>query len=229
VSRPDEDAREAARMLPDLADRLRAEERGWRRLRAWPTPARRGATVLLLAGIALLVFLAKGRTDLDAYPAARLAIGIALLTAAAVLLAWTLLHPLHRRPLGRLRVAAALGAAFLLPLALALAPAAHAAVLAHPESFPTGAPGFWARALACLAFGTATGLPVAIFARLADRRAGASGRAWMAAALGGLAGTLALLLHCPIVSVAHRLAGHATVPLVAAALVLAAGRLLRRG
>jgi len=227
VNRHDDDAREATHLLPGLAESLTREDRGWRCVRSWSTIARRNAALATTVAVAIGVALLEPRGDLAVYPAVRLGIGIALLAGASALLVWTIFHPLQRRPLGAARVAAALAVALALPVVFALAPAPHDEVLNHPESFAGQGPDFWPSALACLAFGTALGLPVALFVLVGDRRSpGAAARSWMAAAQGGLAGTLVLLLHCPIVSVGHRLAGHTLVPLAAAAILFVAVRLL---
>jgi membrane-associated PAP2 superfamily phosphatase len=96
-----------------------------------------------------------------------------------------------------------------LPLAHADAPLAYA---------PAGKT-FVALALACFTFGTALAAPILILLWALDRQAHrARGLAVLAAAIGGVVGNLALLLHCPITGVGHMLVGHASIGFVLVAL-----------
>jgi len=88
---------------------------------------------------------------------------------------------------------------------------------------------FGPRAMGCLIFGTLLALPTMLFLVAASRRPhiGAVGIALTAGA-GGIVGTIGLLLHCPLVSVSHRIAGHGAVGLVATALLAIAAVLVSR-
>lgn len=208
---------DAADLLSGLRARLE-EERSLRgRVRGLPTPVR-----LLLAGMALAVpaILAAAlilRPDLDAYPTVRFTLSVVAYAGLALAGAIVFLRPLHRR---RLRARTRLGLAalaLLLPAALALAPRAHFALAAHPESFADRGDAFLGAAATCLILGALFAAPLLLALFLADRRdRPGPGRILLAAGAGGLAGNLALLLLCPLVSPSHLLAGHATVPVLLA-------------
>jgi hypothetical protein len=121
------------------------------------------------------------------------------------------LRGLHRPPLGASLRGAILGAAVGVPLALALIAPAH---VSHPASLGGGGDELIRRAVACLVFGVACGAPVLAGAWFVGRST--LGSAPLAVAAGaGVAGALALQLHCPITAPPHLLLGHATVvPLV---------------
>ena len=126
------------------------------------------------------------------------------------------------RRIGVLARAGAAAIGFAVPLAMALLAPAHTV---HAASLEGQGADFWPRALACLGFGLAIAVPVLVTAWLLERFPGARPMLWvLASGLGGLAGNLALHVHCPITSMAHLLAGHASVGVVLLALLLVAVR-----
>jgi hypothetical protein len=115
--------------------------------------------------------------------------------------------------------AVAIGA-LLAPTLFALLPEAHHERLLHPESFADEGAQFWIRVVGCLVFGSLLALPFMASIALLDRRDRLGrGRALLVALAGGATGNVALLLHCPLVSRDHILAGHATVPVFLALLL----------
>jgi hypothetical protein len=99
----------------------------------------------------------------------------------------------------------------------------------HPESFEGVGADFVRRAVACLVFGVLIALPLTVFAAAAGRRpCGGTLRIALIAGAGGVAGALGLLLHCPLVSVSHRVAGHGGVGLVVALMLAAVLLAMRR-
>jgi hypothetical protein len=205
-------------------------ERGLRaRLRSTRTPVRIGIVLVTTALVLGLIAAARVRPDLDAVPPRLFAAGLAVLAAGLLASAVLLLRPLYRHPLRTGALGTVAWIAFVLPAVLVVAAPLHQAVGAHPESFEGTGADFWPRALACFLFGCALGLPVLLVLLLVERRANLGwSRILLLAAAMGLVGNLVLTLHCPLVSAGHLLAGHATVPLGALA-ILAAGRLVRRG
>ncbi len=165
-----------------------------------------GFGVLFPAAVGLLSL----RPDYRVHPLFQLSIYGAVLIALAVMLAWRATRPEHivERPRTWLWVALALVG----PVLLALLPPAHHA---HPISLIGAGPNMVPIALGCLGFGVFIGVLPFLVTRLVDR-----GERWMgdglfaAAMMGGVAGNLALVLHCPVVWTSHQLLGHATVGLV---------------
>lgn len=215
-------------LLPGIEEAIRADARGWRALRAWPTGRRIAAAAALLSLLNLLVVLGSPRTDLDALPVGRLIAAVAALLVSGLAAAVLFLRPLQRRALDPRATGAAALLLTILPLAFALVSPGHDELAAHPESFVGVGADFVPRALACLLFGTLVGAPVAGFLLVVDRQPQASaGRLLLAAGAGGAAGTLGLLLHCPLESVAHRLTGHGAVALSVPVLLAAVHAVLR--
>ena len=216
-------------LLPDLRAQMAAEDRGWRRLRSWSTPLRHGTAMALLLALELLVLVATPRLDMNAYPVLRLVAALTVLIGAASLGLRRFLHPRFVRAPRLTRVATTATLLLLVPVAFALLPGPHAAVHLHPESFEGTGADFVPRALACLVFGTLVALPTMLFLFAANRTPRLDPvRVALAAGAGGLAGTIGLLLHCPLVSVSHRLAGHGGVGLAAAGVLAIAAVLVNR-
>lgn len=216
-------------VLTDVRGDIARERRGWRSARSWSTPAREAAVMAVVVAVTLAVLFVTPRLDLAAYPRPRLL----ALTAALVLCLAAALRELFR-PQGlrarRAGLAIASGAALLLvPLGAALLPAPHGHVHLHPESFEGTGADFVPRAVACLVFGLVTATPALLASLALSRHASLSGaRIALAAGAAGLAGTLGLLAHCPLVGVPHRVAGHGAVGIVVALLLAAGTALVRR-
>ena len=85
----------------------------------------------------------------------------------------------------------------------------------------------WAHASPCMYMGLLAGIPVYGIARLLDR--GAFLAPLLAAAAAGLAGNVALQIHCPMADPWHNLAGHASVALLFVGGMLLLERVLARG
>ncbi len=207
---PNDDERFAAlEAALDAPPTLRA------RVSAWSTPRRQALLLAASTLVPLVITLTWLRVDWAVYPAPRLAAELLLLASLILLVGWRLLRPLFLPPLPLwVRPLLLLAALALLPL-LALAPLAHQA---HPASLDgTGARLLPAAAI-CLGLGLGWGLPAAGIAFLLDRAPGVSA---LALVLGGLTGTLALQLHCPMVAPGHLLLGHGSV--VALGLILGLG------
>ncbi len=216
-------------ILPDLEAAIRADDRGWRRARSWPTNVRRAAAMALLLALDAVILFGSPRTDLEVLPVVRTLAVIAGVLVCAALAAALFLRPLDRRPVRRSTFGSAVAALTILPLALALLPAAHHDLGAHPESFVGAGADFWPRAIGCLLFGSLVGAPVAAGLLLVDRRPRTGpGRLMLAAGFGGAAGSLGLLLHCPLEVVTHRVTGHGAIAVAVALLLALALRLIRR-
>jgi len=190
------------------------------RLRELSSPRRAGiaALVVFTTGLATLLLLA--RSDMESVAPLRLVGGVVGFGLAGVAIALVVLRPLHRRPLPGVVSGALVACALLAPAAFAFLPEAHHERLLHPESFADEESRFWGRAGACLLLGSLMALPfLAVVAAMDRRNRLGRARAFQIAVAGGAIGNLALLLHCPLVSHGHLLAGHATVPVFLALLV----------
>jgi hypothetical protein len=182
-------------------------ERG---VQAWVRSRSRAERGLMILGVAGLVagstFLVAPRPDLYTYPRVRMLATLAWFLVAGGVATWIALRPIYlpRPPRGLVLAAAAF--AILGPIVTALlpeVPMAHAPV--HRV---------WPWAYGCFASGITAALVVLVISRAFDRGgAHAGGQIVLAAAAAGLAGTIALQLHCPINYPLHLLLGHATVPL----------------
>jgi hypothetical protein len=84
----------------------------------------------------------------------------------------------------------------------------------------------FAHASPCMYFGLLAGVPVFAVARLLDR--GAILGPILAAAAAGLAGNVALALHCPLATPSHNVAGHASVAVLFVAGIAMVELVLRR-
>jgi len=203
-------------------------ERGFRaRLRALPTRTRGALVAAGFAAVALSIGFLAPRSDLAVYPRLLLVAGIAGLSGFAAYAAALLLRPMQARPVSARRILAIAAAAFGVTLVLAL-PEAHGFLHLHPESFRGVGDDFARHAALCFTYGMVTGLPFVALLFAVDRR---ERRPWpdvlLFAAAGGLAGNLALLLHCPLVAPAHLVAGHVPVTLGFLVLLLVQARLRR--
>lgn len=186
------------------------------RLRSLSTRLR----VLLLVLAVLLVtafnvFFAL-RTDAPVFPFARMALSLVALAIPAVLAGMLVLRPLFVPRPGRAVLPTLVSLGVFIPVVLAFLPAAHDLAHAHPESFEGAGVDFWPRAIGCLIYGSIMGSPILLALFLLAR----GGNGPLVTVLGGLtaaalAGNVALQLHCPILSHAHLLVGHAGVPIIA--------------
>ena len=181
------------------------------------------AVVLLLTAVGG-VALQGIRPDIGSYPALRMGgVLVVLVASTAAALAVTL-RPLHRPPLQPLAITGAAVAALGMPILLAVVPEA---VTGHMASMSKGA--FWSTAAGCFLMGTGAGVLLFVLLRAMDRRSRTpAALIVLSAALIGLAGNVALQLHCPLTAPMHLLAGHASVGVVWAAIagvaVIARGR-----
>lgn len=205
------------RLWSELASQVEQETgpRAW--LRSRTTPVRTALALCIPAMAAIVYWATRRRVDWDVYPQTRMLVEIGVLVVTLWLVARAELRPLQHaaKPVARASTAIL---AFLVPIAIAMLAPAHTSHAASLEG--TGA-DFWPRAMACLGFGLSIGLPTLIVARLLERHPGGSPTLLlMACGLGGLAGNLTLLVHCPIVHWSHLLVGHASIGLVLLPLLL---------
>lgn len=218
-----------AQLFSGLEGQLEAERGVGAWLRSRPTMQRVGLALAAIA-TAIVLGLLKRRVDFPVYPKLRLALELAapLLLIGLALRAW--LRPLHK-PAPRFDVTPwLLGVVLLLPVVQALLPVAHQAAGAMGGMGMKMGHGLLRGAIGCLLWGLALGLPAALLVRALGRGGGRSaGRsAVLAAAIGGLAGFVALHLHCPSTDVGHLLLAHAPIPALAALLGAVVSLLGRR-
>jgi hypothetical protein len=141
--------------------------------------------------------------------------GLALLY---LLMVWFALLPAYKPTPQQVVIVglAALGLA--LPFVQGLLPIAHDL---HAMSLQGAGDDLVSKAVACFVFGSILAIPPLVIVALLDRDRQASGfRRLFTALCGGMAGLLALQLHCPITQPIHLIWGHAP---VAAGMVLMVG------
>lgn len=176
--------------------------------------ALRVAVLLVFAlAVCLVEVAAFSRPDLRLVPR-QVLLGLGLVTLPTLLVgAFVAFRPLHKPPLAAWLVR------LLLVLALAIPVLASTAAYRSPHPLAARGVGYelvpWA--LACFGHGAAVAALFAGVVALLDR-GGRHTTPLLAAGLGGLFASFALELHCPVVHVAHRLLGHATVGFFALAL-----------
>jgi len=187
-----------------ILDDIRAERGVVAALRERSRSTRLAALALLVGAEAWFMYTYLRRMDWADYPPWRMALIAGGFAAGALVLGWVALRPMYRPP--PRRAGAILGAALLLPFAVALLPA-----LPTPHLPRFTYPGF---AFRCFAYGACLAWPVILWVRTLDRGGHAFG--WAAAVAGGYAGLLGLQLECPVNDPVHLLTGHAIVPVGAA-------------
>ena len=204
--------------LPDFAgleaelEREIAQEVGPRAaLRALSTGRRYLLITLALALLAGLTWMLRPRLDLEVYPAGRMVLVLAVISALVLASFVIALWPLSSRlPSARVRRLPAL----LGPLALALLYSLPAAHTAHPASLqPEGAAAIFVRALPCLALGSGVSFLVLLLLRAFDR--GGLPASLGLAASAGLFANFLLQIHCSVTAPSHMLIGHLGVALLA--------------
>lgn len=178
--------------------------------------------ILALAGLILATW---RRVDLAVYPLPRLLASAGMLVAACLACLDLVLRPLHRKPVPAPWAAILGGMALVCAALVAASPAAHGD---HPDSLLGVGADFWPRAAACFGFGLVAAL-VLLAGVWAIERSGLRRRRPAALALLAAAAfaNLLLLLHCPLVAPAHKLAGHASL-FLPALLAVGLGAALRR-
>ena len=189
-------------------------------LRSRPTWLRRSMILGMATAISVFMLVAMRRPDLGSYPVGRLLLELGLLVGALALAVGVAVRPRLDVPSGRL-AAALVGLTILVPVLLAVLPQVHTD---HPASLLGVGSDFLRRAVGCLVWGLMMGAPTAIIAFLARRDGGGEPRRdLLLAGAAGLAGVIALDVHCPITDGNHLLLGHATVVVAVVAVIAVAG------
>jgi hypothetical protein len=205
--------------LEELFQGVQAKVANEKGVMAWAR-SRSTTTRLLVAAssvAALVALSAVGipRTRFAPIPVERFVVVFGALAVLAAILLRVGLRPAHAPAPPDRSILVAIAAGLLLPIATALLPAG-----AHPFDHYVQYTKTQAM-VGCFVIGAFTGVLVVLVLRALDRHAHDSRPAGVLAAVtGGVAGNLALELHCPVTAPAHLLLGHATVGLM---LVLAYG------
>ncbi|HEX4335699.1 MAG TPA: hypothetical protein VH062_07265 [Polyangiaceae bacterium] len=198
----------SAELLNAIESDVRRETGVVAKLRALPTARR-----VLIGIVATMVFavgtaLVRPRWSFGPMPEERVGLVLAVLGVLITLMVWLGLRPLQAAPLGRRALLASVTASLLVPVLFAATPPGA-------ESSALGDPGMVKGIMSCFLFGALPGVLFVLALRVLDRNAHhAASAALLAAAGGGLAGNLALEMHCPSVAPLHLLLGHATVGVV---------------
>jgi hypothetical protein len=200
---------DAGALFEGVAEQVAAEKglAAWLRNRA--TPERLGIAIISVVAISLLVLLLTGRVDWPVYPLPRMGWMLGGLGLLYLLMVWIALLPAYKPTPQRVVIVglAALGLA--LPFVQGLLPMAHDL---HTMSLQGAGDDLLSKAVACFTFGSIVAIPLVVIVALLDRdRQGSGFRRLFTALCGGLAGILALQLHCPITQPIHLIWGHATV------------------
>ena len=197
------------RMMESMAQRVEQERGATAWLKSLSSPKRLGIALALIAVEVAVTFVLAPRADLGVYPVLRMVVAVGAMGALAMWAASVMTTPLHSRQLGSFWSWATISAAPVLVGVLSSIPVVDAA---HPASLAGRGDAFVPAAAACFIFGVIIGVPVIVMGAVMERRSRWPLRqALTAAAAAGLAGNLALQLHCPITAPAHLLAGHASV------------------
>lgn len=215
-----EDALWANEVFSDLEQQAKTQEHSVANaLSTWPTWARTAIVLLTSMTTIAIVFMMSPRRDLHVYPPARMALALTTMGMLSLWLGGDALRSWHRPALTstgtRIRIAVAVG--LLVVLSILPAPVELSPYTNPPRGVP-----LLVHASSCFFFGLMVALPTFAMCYLAGRKAPFT--TWVAAAVAGLVGNLALQLHCPITEHAHLLAGHASLGI--AALGFAAALLL---
>ena len=205
-------------LFEEISNDLAAERglRAW--LRSRSTPVRRALALGVAAVVVVATVAIWGRADLSVHPRQPLVLELALLLAfCGAAIALGVRRDLSPPPLGA--TLAVVGLGLLVPWLSVLLPLVNDA---HPIPMAGVGEDLAPPAVACSTWGLAAGVPSLVMLGLGERLGGC---AWWRDALfglaAGLAGLVALQLHCPATQPAHLLAGHA--PVVAAWVVLWVG------
>lgn len=207
-----------ARDFASVVAKLEEEDGLRAALRSLPTPARflLGMTASTL--VAVVFFFVWLRPDFSAFPSVRMWVTLASLIVATGAGLWIALRPAHRAPLGRRVIAGVAAALMLATLIPGLLPMV-------PDGDETQR-SFLVAALICLGIGSAAAIPGLGALYLVAREDRWNIDSALFAALGlGLAGHLALQVHCPIDDPLHILTGHSGVAAIALLAVFIADRL----
>lgn len=186
------------------ADLERGSSSPFAKLRELATPVRIVLASLASFAAASLVGVTACRADLASVSVARLVAESVLFAVTLVATIALAMRPAHRPELDRPRLAVALG----LGLAVAFLVAFFPPPAADVGGFGPIPPPDWTAGLPCLTIGMLVGIPSYLVARALDR--GTSRTAYFAASAAGIAGNLALTMHCPLGDVGHRLSSHAS-------------------
>ncbi|RJO71885.1 MAG: DUF1109 family protein [Myxococcales bacterium] len=199
---------EVSRLKGDLDARLKAERGLASRLRSLATGKRLGLLVLALLALSVFVLLFMRRPDFGRYPLGRMAAALAAFAAAAAALFLYGLRPLYKPEPSRTALFLVAVVAVFMPWLFALLPHAYTGEWLVP-AFHDHTPK---AALACLIFGTVSGLPFVWLLWALERGSlGSARRSFFAVAAAALVGNIALQLHCPVPDPFHLALGHASV------------------
>ena len=205
VARDDEEETDLSALRQNVDALLEAETGVAAELRSRGTGQRIAIVVAAVAVLCIGVAVATPRSELGSYPLGRMIAVLGLLVLLTAAATRRLLRPLHLPPPSVASSRALLAGGLITPFVVALLP------LQDHVGGPAGEGKSFAFAcFKCLGFGGATGALVLALAFMM-RRAQVDGAAVAALAgvAAGLAGNLALQLHCPIVDPTHLVLGHA--------------------
>jgi len=178
-------------------------------LRSRSTPARLFIGAVWIAVLVTWCAVSMPRTRFAPIPVERFVLVLTVLSVLGAVLLRAGLRPAQTPAPSDRTVLLGVAAGLLFPVATAFLPAGLHAFDHYVQYTKTQA------TIGCFVIGAVTGALVVLLLRALDRTAhGTRGSSLLAAVTGGVAGNLALELHCPVTAPSHILLGHATVGLV---------------
>lgn len=205
----DDDAEAAAgldALFGGVAETLGREKGVIAWLRSRSTPVRLLLGAVWMSALAVLFGLGIPRTRFAPVPVERVTVVLGVLAVLAAVLLRVGLRPTQAPAPNDRSILLAIVTGLLLPVAAAFLPPGAHAFDHYVQYTRTQA------TIGCFVIGGITGALAVFMLRALDRTAHDSRPASVLAAVtGGIAGNLALELHCPVTSPAHLLMGHATV------------------
>ncbi len=174
-------------------------------LRTRSTLARRGAAALTAVAVIVVGGVVLTKREIGAIDPLQLALSVGAIGTLLGLSLHHALRPLHKPPLSPLARGVTVALALIATFVLALFPP-------HDEGAAPFARPLLDTVSPCLFYGLLMGVPVYLALRLLDR--GTSTSSLLAACAAGLAGNLAVTLHCPSSEPMHLMLAHFTVALL---------------
>lgn len=194
------------------------------RVRRLSTPARIALVLAVAVGTAVASLLGSPRADMDWVNTTHLGLVSAGMTMGALIGVALAMRPTWAPEASRPRAVGALLLALLLPALLVAVP-----VIDPAEAFAFDKADLPELSVKCFGYGSAIAFFVVGAWRLVERRTHAGALRWATAMAAAAAiGNVGLIVHCPVIDMEHKLAGHATIGLIWAGVAAVSAWLAKR-